>query len=64
MLGVAVTASPRELKRAYREKAKRYHPDVVMHEGVASAKDAEERFKELSEAYSFFRGTVAALPPV
>jgi DnaJ-domain-containing protein 1 len=58
VLGVTVTASPQELKRAYREKAKQYHPDVVMHQGTTSARDAEERFKELSAAYDFFRGTV------
>lgn len=56
ILGVSVTASPQELKKAYRTRAKQYHPDVVMHQGAASARHAEERFKEISKAYDFFRG--------
>jgi DnaJ like chaperone protein len=56
ILGVPVTASPQELKRAYREKAKQYHPDIVAHKGPVFAREAEERFKELSRAYEFLRG--------
>ncbi|RMG66854.1 MAG: J domain-containing protein [Calditrichaeota bacterium] len=47
ILGVSETASQDEIKRAYRELAKKYHPDAV---GGDKAK--EERFKEISEAYS------------
>jgi DnaJ-domain-containing protein 1 len=60
LLGVPVTASPHEIKRAYREKAKQYHPDVVTHTGPAFAREAEERFKELPKAYAFLRGTTVA----
>src|SRR5438270_13572010 len=44
-LGVSRTATPEEIQRAYRTLARTYHPDVN--------KDprAEERFKEVSEAY-------------
>jgi DnaJ like chaperone protein len=56
ILGVPVTASPQDLKRAYREKAKQYHPDVVAHKSPVFAHEAEERFKELSRAYQFLRG--------
>lgn len=60
ILGIALTASPQEIKRAYREKAKQYHPDVMAHRGPVFAREAEEKFKELSEAYAFFRGSAAA----
>lgn len=45
VLGVPQTSSPEEIKKAYRLLARRYHPDVN-HEP-----DAEERFKEINEAY-------------
>src|ERR1700743_1628197 len=46
-LGVAKTAKPAEIKSAYRQLARKYHPDS--NQGDAKA---EERFKEISEAYS------------
>src|ERR1700693_132134 len=46
-LGVSKTAKPAEIKTAYRKLARKYHPDA--NKGDASA---EERFKEISEAYS------------
>lgn len=60
ILGVSLTVSPQELRRAYREKAKRYHPDVVAHKGPTFAREAEERFKELAKAYRFFLGQTIA----
>jgi curved DNA-binding protein len=44
-LGVSRTATPDELQRAYRKLARTYHPDVNKDPG------AEERFKDISEAY-------------
>ncbi|MEV4316075.1 DnaJ C-terminal domain-containing protein [Actinocrispum sp. NPDC049592] len=44
-LGVARTASQEEIQRAYRTLARRHHPDVSKDPG------AEDRFKEISEAY-------------
>jgi len=45
VLGVARDASDEEIKRAFRRAAQRHHPDVDTTDG------AEERFKELNEAY-------------
>jgi curved DNA-binding protein len=50
-LGVARGASQQEIKRAYRRLARRYHPDVSSEAG------AEERFKEVSEAYEVLSDT-------
>lgn len=47
VLGVPRTASKEDLKRAYRRLAKQFHPDMA----TGDKKAAEEKFKELSEAY-------------
>jgi molecular chaperone DnaJ len=47
LLGVKKTATEAELKKAYRELAKKYHPDKNK-----GNKEAENRFKEISEAYA------------
>ena len=44
-LGVDKKASKKEIKSAYRQKARQFHPDVNKEAG------AEEKFKEVSEAY-------------
>ncbi len=49
ILGVARTANADELKRAYRKLARKYHPDV------SKEKNAEERFKEVQEAYEVLK---------
>ncbi|TAM41598.1 molecular chaperone DnaJ [bacterium] len=49
ILGVAKSASLEEIRKSYRELALRYHPDRVPAE---QKKEAEEKFKELSEAYA------------
>jgi molecular chaperone DnaJ len=45
MLGVKKTASPEEIRKAFRKLARKYHPDVNPND-----KRAEEKFKEISEA--------------
>jgi molecular chaperone DnaJ len=46
VLNVSRSAAPDEIKKAYRKLAMQYHPDKN-----AGNKEAEERFKEISEAY-------------
>lgn len=46
VLGVSKTATDEEIKRSFRKLAKQYHPDVNKEPG------AEEKFKEIGEAYA------------
>ena len=46
-LGIDKTASKEEIKTAYRTLAKKFHPDL----NKDNPKIAEEKFKEISEAY-------------
>lgn len=50
VLGVARNATDDDVKRAYRDLARRYHPD-----GNPDDPDAEDRFKEVSVAYETLR---------
>jgi DnaJ-class molecular chaperone len=47
ILGVPKTATTKEIKAAYRKLAREWHPDV----NPTRKKEAEEKFKEISEAY-------------
>jgi curved DNA-binding protein len=49
VMGVPRDATPDDVKRAYRRLARKYHPDV------SKEPDAEERFKELGEAYEVLK---------
>lgn len=49
IMGVGRDASADDIKRAYRKLARKYHPDV------SKEKNAEERFKEVGEAYEVLR---------
>lgn len=49
VLGVPRTASQEEIQRTYRKLARKYHPDVN------KSSDAEEKFKEINEAYEVLK---------
>jgi curved DNA-binding protein len=49
ILGVEKTASGDEIKKKYRRLARKYHPDV------SSEENAEEKFKEVKEAYEVLK---------
>ena len=51
VLGVAKNASESDIKKAYRKAAMKYHPDKFANSSDAEKKDAEEKFKEINEAY-------------
>ncbi len=51
ILGVPRSASNEEIKAAFRKLARQYHPDV------SQEPDAEERFKEINEAYAVLSDT-------
>ena len=47
VLGISRSADEKEIKRAYRKLAKKYHPDTN-----PGDKQAEQKFKEITEAYN------------
>ena len=49
VLGVPRTATQEEIQRSYRKLARKFHPDVN------KAKDAEDKFKEINEAYEVLK---------
>jgi len=49
VMGVARDATADQIKQAYRKLARKYHPDV------SKEPDAEQRFKEVGEAYEVLR---------
>ena len=52
VLGVNRNASDSEIKSAYRKLAVQFHPDKQQGKSEAEKKQAEEKFKEINEAYS------------
>src|SRR5262249_2857936 len=49
ILGVPRSASEAEINKAYRQLARKYHPDLN------KSKDAEEQFKKIGEAYEVLK---------
>ena len=49
VLGISQSASDEEVKKAYRELARKYHPDNYQNNPLADL--AEEKMKEINEAY-------------
>ncbi len=52
VLGITRSASEKEVKDAYRKMARKHHPDLF---AVGQRRAAEERFKEINEAYEVLR---------
>ena len=51
ILEIDKSATINEIKKAYRRMAKKYHPDKVIHLGKEHQKGAEEKFRQVQEAY-------------
>lgn len=50
ILGVSPSATDDEIKKAYRKLSRQYHPDANV--GKPNEKQAEEKFKQIQQAYS------------
>lgn len=51
VLDVDQNATNEDIKKAYRKMAKKHHPDKIQHLGETHRKAAEEKFKQIKEAY-------------
>ena len=51
ILEINKSATVDEVKKAYRKMAKKYHPDKVIHLGKEHQEGAEEKFRQVQEAY-------------
>ena len=51
ILGIDSNATDEDVKKAYREMAKKYHPDKVAYLGEDVRKSAEQKLQEVNEAY-------------
>ena len=53
ILGISVTASPKEVKKAYYEQSKIWHPDL------STSQDAKEKMQDINEAYLILKDAEA-----
>ncbi len=51
ILEIEKSATVDEIKKAYRKMAKKYHPDRVVHLGKEHQEGAEEKFRQVQQAY-------------
>ena len=51
ILEIDKSASDQTVKRAYRDLAKKHHPDKVQHLGKAYVKAAQEKFQKIQKPY-------------
>ena len=57
-LGVDSTATPKEIKYAYKRMAKQYHPDKWVGNTAPAQEQAEEAFKQIEEAYRVLKDPI------
>ncbi len=55
VLGISRNATSQDIKKVYRKLARQFHPDTLRNPSELEKKEAEERFKEISEAYEILR---------
>jgi curved DNA-binding protein CbpA len=55
VLGLPLSAKPDDVKRRYRQLSKKCHPDLVADMDEEIRRVAEERFREITEAYELIR---------
>jgi uncharacterized membrane protein YkvA (DUF1232 family) len=56
VLGLAPSASKKEIRTAYRSRMQEYHPDKVAHLGEELQRLAHEKAQEIQRAYETLRG--------
>lgn len=54
-LGLETSASLDDIKKAYRELSRKYHPDKVAHLGKEISRVSAEKMKEINEAYTYLK---------
>ena len=52
ILGVETTADKNEIKKKYRDLAKKYHPDRMVNASAKEKEQAEKFFREINDAYT------------
>jgi DnaJ like chaperone protein len=55
ILGITREDSPGDIKRKYKDLLTKYHPDKVQHLGVEFQEMAEDKTRNILEAYKFFQ---------
>jgi len=60
-LGISINSPVEEIKRAYREKAKQWHPDKLDGMAPELREIASERMKRINEAYEVLIAATATV---
>ena len=55
ILGIEEGATQDKIRKAYKEAAKKFHPDAVQHLGDDFRRVAEKKFKEITTAYNYLK---------
>lgn len=60
VLGISLPVTPSELERAYQDSLAKYHPEPVAHLDEAFRQLAQQRTREIEEAYAFLKNRQAS----